>query len=137
MYDNNEYRLLVCGGRTYGMIELPNRKKVVDEKVVKLVYAILDRYKKACEIVDLKLVVIQGGALGADFLAKSWANDNDIEMIEFPVDWAKHGNSAGFIRNTEMLKVGKPNKVLAFPGGAGTDMMVDIAKKGGVNVERA
>jgi hypothetical protein len=33
-----------------------------------------------------------------------------------------------------MLKEGKPDLVIAFPGGRGTDMMVGLAKDAGVEV---
>lgn len=33
-----------------------------------------------------------------------------------------------------MLNHGKPDVVVAFPGGRGTAMMIDIAKKGNVEV---
>jgi UDP-N-acetylmuramoylalanine-D-glutamate ligase len=44
---------------------------------------------------------------------------------------AGHGNAAGPIR---MLKEGKPNYVVAFPGGPGTRDMVNKAKAAGVPV---
>lgn len=41
---------------------------------------------------------------------------------------------AGYIRNAQMLSEGQPNIVIAFPGGKGTEMMVSLAKKKGVQV---
>ena len=38
------------------------------------------------------------------------------------------------IRNRRMLIEGKPDLVLAFPGGKGTANMVEISRKAGVKV---
>jgi hypothetical protein len=65
--------------------------------------------------------VIHGAATGADSLA-------------FPALWKKHGKSAGPIRNAQMLDEGKPDYVLAFPGGPGTANMIKQAKQRGIPV---
>ena len=52
----------------------------------------------------------------------------------YPADWERYGLSAGYRRNRQMLEEGKPDLVVAFPGGKGTNMMVDIARKAGVPV---
>lgn len=44
------------------------------------------------------------------------------------------GKAAGPIRNQRMLDDGKPDRVLAFPGGRGTANMVKLAKAAGVPV---
>lgn len=53
---------------------------------------------------------------------------------EFPADWDKYGKRAGYLRNVQMLDEGKPDLVVAFPGGKGTAMMVKLAKERGVRV---
>ena len=63
-----------------------------------------------------------------------WAKDNNMKLKVYPADWELHGKSAGPIRNQQMLIEGKPDLVLAFPGGKGTAHMVSIAKKKGVKV---
>ena len=78
--------------------------------------------------------IIAGGARGADTLAANWARRNNVALEEKPADWKKHGKSAGFKRNQEMLTKGKPNVVMAFPGGKGTAHMVETATKAGVKV---
>jgi hypothetical protein len=82
------------------------------------------------------ILIIHGEAKGADSLAKDWAKSRNIEQIGFPAQWDKYGKSAGFFRNTEMLKVGKPDIVVAFPGGPGTAMMCKIAEAEGVEVRK-
>ena len=47
--------------------------------------------------------------------------------------WTRYGNSAGPIRNCEML-LQAPDLVVAFKGGKGTAHMVAVARKKGVKV---
>jgi len=85
-------------------------------------------------------MLIHGAARGADSLAASWAIDTGLaefgEVLAFPADWNKHGVAAGPVRNQEMLDVGKPDLVVAFAGGRGTEDMVRRAIKAGINVQR-
>ena len=80
--------------------------------------------------------MICGMARGADMMAYQWAQRHGITVHEFPADWDKHGRSAGYIRNKKMLDEGKPDLIVAFPGGKGTKMMVDLAEKAGIEVQR-
>lgn len=68
--------------------------------------------------------VIQGGANGADSLARDFAKSNNKKLITFHADWKAHGKSAGPIRNGEMLKANPEAIVVAFKGGAGTENCV-------------
>jgi len=81
-----------------------------------------------------EIVIIQGGAKGADFLAKVYAKWVGWSCEEYPANWKKHGKAAGGIRNQQMLDEGKPDVVVAFPGGIGTADMIRRAKKAGVEV---
>lgn len=110
-------RILVCGGRDFS-----------DRS---LVFHILDLEALEHDI----HAVIQGGASGADKLAREWCYQRQsIRMWNFPADWKKHGKAAGPIRNQQMLDEGKPTKVFAFPGGRGTADMIRRAKAAGVPV---
>jgi predicted Rossmann-fold nucleotide-binding protein len=106
-------RVLVCGGRDY------------------------DEWKSVARaLVELKpTVVIQGGASGADRLAARWADINGVPIVTYPALW-KQGKKAGPMRNAFMLQDGRPDIVLAFPGGRGTDGMVKLAEDAGVPVRR-
>jgi hypothetical protein len=77
--------------------------------------------------------IIHGGARGADNLAARWAYDNKMKVESYPADWNTHGKAAGPIRNQQMLDTGI-DVVIAFPGGRGTQHMINIAKKAGVEV---
>jgi len=78
--------------------------------------------------------IIQGGARGADEMAKEWAGANGVACEEFKANWAQYGRAAGPMRNARMLGDGKPDVVFAFPGGRGTADMIRQARKAGVKV---
>lgn len=78
--------------------------------------------------------VIHGAASGADRLAGEVATEMGIPVEEFPARWNDYGRAAGVIRNQMMLTHGKPDLVLAFPGGRGTADMVARARKANVPV---
>ena len=109
-------RVLVCGGRDYA-----NRTRI-------------------CEVLDAMhgsapmSLLIHGAANGADRMAGAWGRARGIDVQAFPADWAAHGASAGPKRNELMLAEGKPDLVVAFPGGRGTSDMVRRAKAAGVVV---
>jgi hypothetical protein len=79
-------------------------------------------------------VVIEGGAAGADRWARSWARLRAIDVETYEAQWARDGRAAGPIRNQAMLINGRPDLVVAFPGGRGTADMVRRAKAAGVRV---
>lgn len=78
--------------------------------------------------------VIHGDAKGADRMAGEWAEMHCIPVTKFPASWNLHKRAAGPIRNEKMLKEGKPDLVIAFPGGNGTKHMVKISKEADVKV---
>lgn len=108
---------LVCGGRDFA------DKAMFDNAMGDLIHM------KGCP-----RAIIHGGAPGADSLAHLWAARHGTTGIAFPADWNKHGKAAGPIRNQEMIDHGKPNLVVAFPGGRGTADMVQKAKTAGIDV---
>src|SRR6478736_3076638 len=109
-------RILVCGGRDY------------DDQA--MLFGVLDMMAEQMPIHR----IIQGGADGADRLARLWCHSRKCAYENYPADWRKHGRGAGPIRNQEMLDDGQPTKVVAFPGGRGTADMVRRARAAGVEV---
>ncbi len=107
-------RVLVCGGR--------------DFCDTALAYKALDRLHREHGF-D---VLIEGDARGADRIAGYWARRSGIDNLRFPADWSAHGKAAGPIRNQRMIDEGKPDLVVAFPGGRGTADMVSRAEKAGI-----
>lgn len=105
-------RVLVCGGRNYSNAD----------KVYEVLGGIGPSY------------IIHGNAAGADDLANSWAEANHVPVMPFSADWGTFGKSAGPKRNQKMLDEGKPDLVVAFPGGRGTADMVRRARAAGIKI---
>jgi hypothetical protein len=121
-----DMRVLVCGGRTYSDIA----------RVTEILDVINGQNPELPDVYqELKIkVIISGHAKGADTLGEDYAQWNDIELEVYPAQWNRYGKRAGYVRNTQMLEEGKPDLIVAFPGGRGTAMMCDIARKAGVEV---
>ena len=79
-------------------------------------------------------VLIEGGASGADCMARKFAEWKGIPVITFAADWKAHGKAAGPMRNQRMLEEGKPDLVVAFEGGSGTADMVRRARAAGIEL---
>jgi hypothetical protein len=79
-------------------------------------------------------VIIHGAAPGADTLAARWAELRQVPVEALPADWEKRDRAAGPIRNARMLAEGKPDLVVAFPGGRGTANMCKQARAAGGEV---
>jgi hypothetical protein len=139
-------RVLVCGGRKYGKLP-PQHLRQGPEWEARLkeyehVMATLERFaveNSACYKPDdnwlpFDIEIVSGCATGADSVAIDWAVVNWCHWLEFPAEWDKHGKKAGFIRNQKMLDEGKPDVVIAFPGGNGTKDMIRRAEAAGVKV---
>ena len=93
-------------------------------------------YKYMSKFLGEVTVVISGTAKGADRLGEKWAIDNNIPVERYPANWSRYGSKAGPIRNREMLEKGKPDLVVVFKGGRGSDHMATISRKAGVKVLR-
>lgn len=136
-------RILVCGGRNYGTMIVDNRT-VLNPKEINLLCETLDNvadefsehYNSNDNWLPTDITIIAGKASGADTLAADWAIRSYAKLIEFPANWKLHGRSAGPIRNRQMLEEGKPELVIAFPGGRGTANMCDLAESARVEVRR-
>ena len=109
-------KILVTGGRGYNDAAY--------------LFWILDKIH-AKRTIDL---IIEGGATGADRLARAWAIRSSVLYQPYPANWERYGLRAGHVRNHAMLRESKPDVVVAFKGGKGTAHMVRIAKEAGVRV---
>jgi len=130
-----DFKVIVCGGRDYGWKFNSNRQKIVNKEEVDYLAKKLDILKYAVGEIGRNLIIIQGEAQGADSWAKKWAEMNNVQTLDFPANWDQYGKQAGYIRNKQMLDEGQPDLVIAFKGGKGTAMMIDIAKKAEVPVK--
>lgn len=111
--------VLVCGGRDYSDY--------------RYLFGVLDRINMESGIA----CIVHGSVPGADMFADHWAAQRLVPCWRFPARWDKYGKAAGPIRNKAMLETAKPDMVVAFPGGAGTRNMCQIAMEAGVDVRRA
>lgn len=109
-------KVLVCGSRHFQDYELLKE--------------VLDAYSDITEI-------IHGAARGADTLGGRYGGEVGVPVKTFPADWNTYGKRAGPIRNSQMLKEGGPDLVIAFrgPNSRGTQNMIDQATKAGVEVK--
>ena len=82
-------------------------------------------------------IMIQGGARGADKIAKEEAEASGIPTITVHANWRHYGKKAGPIRNGWMLDLFPIYEVVAFPlpNSVGTYDMIRRAKENGVPVK--
>ena len=142
-------RILVCGGRDFGHVvrtkptpeeESPEvQAKIMEYQYVhSVLHAAIMAYSTERNDEDnwlpTDIIIIEGGARGADAAAWDFAVINFTRHMQFKANWKRFGKAAGHFRNTQMLVDGKPDLVIAFPGGEGTANMVSQAKADGVPV---
>ena len=117
-------KILICGGRNYdpAMVIIKLSKDNFLENIIR------DEFDLAWEDYKNDITIIQGGAKGADLGGKQFADYFGFNIEEYKADWKKYGKAAGPIRNKQMIDEGKPDLVIAFPGGSGTMNMIKQAK---------
>ena len=107
------FRVLVFGGRNWSD--------------ARSVYRMLDQAQDD----HGPLLVISGGATGADTHAIDWAEMRGARLMVFRAEWKRHGLDAGPLRNQRMLDEGIPDLGIQFPGHEGTaDMLERLHLKG-------
>ena len=115
-------KILVCGSRDW------NDYTAIRRELDKLYHIQVERDA---------LIIIQGGARGADAIARGWAERNGVPCVQVDANWVFYGKSAGPISNEWMLRL-DPDLVLAFSvdldHSKGTKNMVTQALKAGVKV---
>lgn len=98
----------------------------------------LKRIRERFERLPESSVIIEGGARGADLLARTAAEDTGLDVVELPANWKKYGLPAGPIRNRKMLDL-QPDLVIAFhpdiDSSSGTKDCVAEARRRGITVE--
>ena len=86
-------KVLICGSRNFS-----------DKQLIRSVIMQLPK----------DTVIIQGGARGADHMAKLYALERGMIVEEYLPNWDELGKKAGPLRNQEMIDKGHPDKVIAF-----------------------
>lgn len=122
---NNEIRIIVAGGRDFDDYDL----------LSETLKEYTDKFRS--EEKD-RIVIISGGARGADKLGEKFALSNGFIHRIILADWDRYGKSAGYIRNRQMAihaaGAGDRGVLFAFWDGKsrGTKHMIDLAEKYGL-----
>lgn len=108
MTESRTWKVVVCGSRNW------SHRPIIDARLDRL----LDELPRGD-----RLVIFEGGAKGADRMAREWAkskaflfrhdDDDRVSVTTFFADWKRYGTNAGPIRNQRMLNA-EPDRVLAF-----------------------
>ena len=94
-------------------------------------------YEAACRFIDQclvlyeqeEIIVLSGGARGADALGERYAYERGFAIERHPARWQIYGKAAGILRNQQMAEV--CDLVICFWDGEsrGTKSMITLAKK--------
>lgn len=79
--------------------------------------------------------IVSGGAPGIDTLAEKYSEENNINLKVFYAQWKLYGNSAGPMRNKDIVK--HSDIIIAFvsPKSKGTWITINMARKKNKHVE--
>lgn len=128
-------RILITGSRDWDLMESISAR--ITEAIIS--YAADNPHLKVGSI-DWVTIVHGDCPRGADALADLFARRvlmlNDANIEKYPADWAQHGRSAGYKRNSRMVR-SMPDMCLAFirdksPGSTGC---YNLAKSAGISCE--
>jgi hypothetical protein len=130
-------RVLVCGGRAYGAI--PTQTRPGGETNEAIVRATAERERLADILNEFHAkehfsTLICGNEGSAERLATQWANRNHIEIVVIHAGRQRKGFGATPERNERLLQEGRPDLIVAFPGGEMTRHMIDLAKSANIPV---
>lgn len=120
------YRILITGSRDYA--DYNHAHNV-------LIWAINNIRTLHPHIANRNIVVVHGGARGADTIVAEAAHRLGCATEKHVPDWERDKKSAGFIRNSHMISLGA-DIVLAFAQGPspGTRHCMKEAEKAGLRV---
>ena len=110
----DERRVLIAGSRSFTDYE--RAKKYID-------FCTLNIRNKN------KIIIVSGGAKGADMLGEHYAQENGFRIERYLPDWKKYGRSAGVRRNKTMVEAS--DYVICFWDGIskGTKSTIDFSKE--------
>lgn len=108
------FRVIIAGSRNFNDFELLEKK---------MLYFLQNKKN---------IIVLCGGARGADDLGRQFAEMHDFMVEMFPADWKKFGKRAGVVRNREMAKSASACVVFWDGQSRGTANMIEEAKRAGI-----
>ena len=119
-------KVCICGSRTIGAGDdytYPQRKYTKEELI--WFFDCLYEYHLNWPITE----VVSGGAAGADKFGEIFAEVANVPVKLFLPDWKKHGKSAGFKRNKEMVEYA--DAVICFwdSHSRGTQHTIELTEK--------
>lgn len=116
-------KVVIFGGRDY----------CDKETFFKEVDNIFDEWELTSDWVE----IVEGGAKGADYLAKLYAEERGISHKQFKANWDKYGKSAGPLRNKKMAEYCKGQYGIAFWDGKskGTENMLNNCENFDIKVQ--
>ena len=114
------------------------KKKLTTKRVVIAGCRDYNNYDEAKEFIDYclsrirkenEIIIVSGGARGADALGERYAKENGFKIELYPAHWEKYGKSAGPKRNEQMAKIA--DCVICFwdKKSPGTKSMIGFAKE--------
>jgi hypothetical protein len=111
-------RILITGSRTW-------TDKVTIAQAIREAWLVAGR--------PYGVVVVHGGARGADYIAGVYAKRLGFDVEVHEADWVTFGKRAGYLRNADMVDAGA-DVCLAFirNESAGATMCADLAQKAGI-----
>lgn len=98
------YRILITGSRYFADVALAERT----------VHDVLHELEARFSIYPHEIVVVHGGAKGADTVVGDLFAAAGCVVEVHRADWQRHGRAAGPIRNQRLVELGA-DVVLAFP----------------------
>lgn len=119
----SEIRIIIAGSRTF------NEYSVMKDAVKTYI-----DYLPIRDDNEHQIVIVSGGARGADLLGERFAMEYGYNLKRFKADWNNLGKRAGYVRNEDMAKFaseGKNGCLIAFWDGKsrGTEHMINLAQK--------
>lgn len=109
-----QFKIVVAGGREF--TDFDKLTYVMDKLLIN-------------KRTDHKIIIVCGGARGADALGKQYAELRGYDVLLMKADWDKFGKSAGYRRNDDMAKVSQATVAFWDGKSRGTSHMIDLTKK--------
>lgn len=110
-------RIVVTGSRRFQCSD-----DEMDRIMLRAIRAVLaQRYAHGSTLRGIAVHLGEGGANGADTMARAWAIRREKQGVSYSTyhaDWDTHGDGAGPIRNGRMLREHSPELVLAIWNGS-------------------
>ncbi len=89
---------------------------------------------RRCPWINFVSAVVSGTAKGADEFGERWAEQQRLEIVRYPADWATHGKRAGPMRNKDMADNAEGLVVVWDGESRGTESMIYLARLRGLNI---